>query len=119
MSRQRTVTPRVVTAWSLAAALFLSLAIPGVKVAAKQVKSSVQSYPLSNTIPTEIERAAEYIHNQLPPNSPVLLVVGKRDGWVDGLWHRALYPTAVFLCYQRDLDTSAARDLRVRQHIRF
>jgi len=59
------------------------------------------------------------VRSQMPPDSPLLLVVSEPDAWADGLWQRALYPNPIFLVYKEDLGTPEDHELRRKYGIRF
>jgi len=105
---------------SLAAVFLISLAFGGIRAAVNQLRGSLHFYQSHNRpIPVEVERAAAYVQSQIPPASPVLLVVSKPDAWADGLWSRALYPNPIFLVYKQDLDTPDHHELRRKYRVRF
>ena len=107
-------------AYFFAAVFLISLALAGSRAAVNQLRGSIQFYQSHNRpIPVEIERAAAYVHSQIPPDSPVLLVVSEPDAWADGLWSRALYPNPIFLMYKQDLGTQDDHELRRKYEVRF
>ncbi len=111
---------RQAIAYSAAAVLLLSLAPSAVVTAARQIRIAAHSYnPASSMIDPALQRAADFIHSQVPADCPILLVVSTPDGWIDGLWHRALYPNPVFLLYKADLGSPLDHELRSQYHIWF
>ena len=107
-------------AYCLAAIFLLALAQAGTRAAVKQLRSSIESYRSHNRlIPVGVERGAAYVRSQMPPDSPLLLVVSEPDAWADGLWQRALYPNPIFLVYKEDLGTPEDHELRRKYGIRF
>jgi hypothetical protein len=98
--------------------LFASLAIVGVRTANVRLREAVTTYRSSaRLVPQDIEKAAIYIKSRVPPEEPILVVTDNLDGWVNGIWQRALYPSPVLLFYRRDLGSQMLREYRTTNRL--
>ena len=117
--KRRIAVPRLI-AHALAVVFLTSLLAVGGRTAVVELRDSIAFYQSHRRpIPIGIERAAAYVHSQVPADAPVLLLVSTPDAWDDGLWQRALYPNPIFLLYKNDLGTREDHQLRARYLVRF
>jgi hypothetical protein len=92
----------------------LACGFVGIKTHIEELRISF-SAPVQWAIPPGVSYYARVIRSKVAPNAPVFyLVNAASDGWVSGLWQRALYPNPCFLVRTDELQGAVGRELRAK-----
>lgn len=110
-----------ILAYVLAIGLLISLLPSTVRIAARQISTAIAEYQAKiPVVPQTIETGTAWVRSKTAPGAPIVFLARRDlDGWVFGLWQRALYPNPVFLIYDDQIKTGDYQKLRQLHRIQF